>query len=227
MRKNRYPAFKVLILVLSFFTVLCGFAGPSRADSSVAGSWNLNANNYKGVMEISGNPGSYHGRFKYDAHGNWEDMLDLRVQGNSISFRRAHADQRYKGAINNNRISGTFNQGGAGSYQWVAVKAGGGGGSGASAPPEAVFAGSWSLNSNNYTGVMEIGGSQGSFHGRFKYDAHGQWEEMQDLRLQGNSISFRRAHADQRYKGSLNGSTITGNFNQGGAGSYQWKAVKK
>ncbi|MEE4112147.1 MAG: hypothetical protein V2I40_04985, partial [Desulfobacteraceae bacterium] len=75
-------------------------------------------NGYPGVMEISGSGGSYAGRF--NLHGNWEEMLDLRIEGSRISFRRAGADQRYEGAISGSSMSGTFSQGGSGSYPWRA-----------------------------------------------------------------------------------------------------------
>ncbi len=82
------------------------------AADSIAGSWKLNGNNYIGVMEITGSDGSFRGRFKYDIHGNWEDMVDLNILGNSISFTRAHANQKYSGRLSGSSISGSFSQGG-------------------------------------------------------------------------------------------------------------------
>jgi hypothetical protein len=92
----------------------------ASANTSAKGEWQLVANGHKGVMEISDSQGSYHARFKFD--GGWEDMLELQIQGNSISFLRAHAQQRYIGVIQGNSITGTFNQGGSGSYQWQASR---------------------------------------------------------------------------------------------------------
>ncbi|HSM28565.1 MAG TPA: hypothetical protein VK855_10740 [Thioalkalivibrio sp.] len=93
-------------------------------------TWAVNFNGYPGAMEISGSGGSHVGRF--NLHGNWEDMLDLRIEGGRISFRRAGADQRYEGTILGNSMSGTFSQGGSGSYPWRADLVGG---SSSSLPP--------------------------------------------------------------------------------------------
>jgi hypothetical protein len=49
-------------------------------------------------------------------------MLDLRVFKNAIFFRRASADQKYLGLIEDDRMSGIFSQGGSGSYPWSAEK---------------------------------------------------------------------------------------------------------
>ncbi|MBI5483296.1 MAG: WSC domain-containing protein [Deltaproteobacteria bacterium] len=91
----------------------------ASAGSSISGEWRMNANGFEGVMEISGSPDSYAGRFKL-AGGTWEAMLELKIQGNTMSFLRAHAQQRYTGTIRGASISGTFTQGGAGSYSWRA-----------------------------------------------------------------------------------------------------------
>lgn len=122
MRDSRFLVFKVLILVISFIAVLCSFAEDCRAEPSVTGVWDLNANSFKGTMKIYGNPGAYSGQLKFDDLGKWEKMLDLRINDTSISFRRAHADQRYKGKINAGSMRGVFNQEGSGRYNWKADK---------------------------------------------------------------------------------------------------------
>lgn len=83
-----------------------------------AEQWKINFNGYPGVMELSGNQSNFAGRF--NLHGNWEQMLDLRVYRNAIFFRRAAADQKYLGIMEGNRMQGIFSQGGAGSYPWTA-----------------------------------------------------------------------------------------------------------
>ncbi|MBV5349780.1 discoidin domain-containing protein [bacterium] len=84
----------------------------------LAEQWKINFNGYPGVMELSENQNSYAGRF--NLHGNWEEMLDLRVYKNAIFFRRAAADQKYLGVMEGTRMQGIFSQGGAGSYPWTA-----------------------------------------------------------------------------------------------------------
>ena len=92
----------------------------SVTDASLIGSWKIVANGFTGIMEISGSLASLRGRIMFDAHGIWEDMLELQIRGNSISFLRAGPQQRYTATIQGNGITGTFNQGGSGSYQWRA-----------------------------------------------------------------------------------------------------------
>jgi hypothetical protein len=184
--------------------------------SSAAGTWNINFNSYRGTMVISGSEGNYSGRF--NLHGNWEEMLDLRVAGGQISFRRAAADQRYQGTISGSSMSGSFSQGGSGNYPWRADRAGD-----ASTDAPAI-AGTWNINFNSYRGTMEIRGGEGRYSGRFNLG--GNWEEMLDLRVAGGQISFRRAAADQRYQGTISGNSMSGSFTQGGSGNYPWRAER-
>lgn len=80
--------------------------------------WKISFNGYPGTMELNGNHSNYTGRF--NLHGNWEQMLDLRICQNAIFFRRAAADQKYLGVMEGNRMQGIFSQSGAGSYPWTA-----------------------------------------------------------------------------------------------------------
>ena len=84
---------------------------------NISGKWKINFNRHLGVMEISGGSGHYSGRLKF---GSWEEMLDLTIKGNRISFRRAVADQRYQGTIGGSNMKGIFSQGGSGEYPWTA-----------------------------------------------------------------------------------------------------------
>ena len=194
----------------------------SAVASSIEGKWSVSFNGYPGTMEIRGDSGSYSGRFNLQAHGNWEDMLDLKIDGNRISFRRGAADQRYKGRITGGSMSGNFTQGGSGNYTWTADRQAG--------PPSThagTIAGKWSVSFNGYPGTMEIRGDSGSYSGRFNLQAHGNWEDMLDLKIDGNRISFRRGAADQRYKGRITGGAMSGNFTQGGSGNYTWTAERQ
>jgi hypothetical protein len=112
-------SFWLFVMMLTFLMLSASAANASN----IAGTWNINFNNYRGTMAISGDEGSYSGRF--NLHGNWEEMLDLRVAGGAIYFRRAAADQRYQGTISGNSITGNFSQGGSGNYPWRADRTGG------------------------------------------------------------------------------------------------------
>jgi hypothetical protein len=200
--------------------MIMGLMQGSAAANSIEGKWNVSFNGYPGVMEIRGDGGGYSGRFNLQAHGNWEEMLDLSVSGNRISFRRAAADQRYRGRITGASMSGNFTQGGSGNYPWQADRQAG--------PPAGhagAITGAWTVSFNGYPGTMEIRGHSGGYSGRF--NLHGNWEEMLDLSVSGNRISFRRAAADQRYSGRITGASMSGTFTQGGSGNYPWKADRQ
>ncbi len=223
MRKKHFLVFRVLMLAVFSCALFLGSAGYSQAEPAVTGVWQLNANNYKGIMQIRHNSGEYRGQLKLESDGKWEDMLDLRINGSAISFRRAIANQHYSGSIGNDHMKGKFNQNGAGSYNWSAVKSSGGG----EDARGVIFAGNYTLVANNFNGVMQIRDNAGTYTGQMKFDDIGKWEQMLDLNINGNGISFRRAHANQRYKGTFKGGTITGAFNQDGRGNFQWKAEKR
>jgi hypothetical protein len=190
--------------------------------SSLAGKWNINFNGFTGTMEISGDDVKYSGRFK--VHTYWEEMFDLRIVGNRISFRRDGADQYYRGNISGNSMNGSFTQGGTGNYPWKANRIG----SSTSSPRPAKtsrLAGTWNVNFNGFPGTMEISGDDVKYSGRF--NLHGYWEEMLDLRIGGDRIVFRRDGADQHYSGNISGNSMSGNFTQGGTGNYPWRANRR
>jgi hypothetical protein len=105
---NRHMYIMLYILLLLVIT----------SSQVLAEQWKISFNGYPGVMELSENKNSYSGRF--NLHGNWEEMLDLRVYKNAIFFRRAAADQKYLGVMEGTRMQGIFSQGGSGSYPWTA-----------------------------------------------------------------------------------------------------------
>jgi len=87
------------------------------------------------------------------------------------------------------------------------------------------ISGKWKINFNGHLGFMEISGGSGHYSGRLNF---GSWEEMLDLTIKGNRILFRRARADQRYQGTIDGSSMKGTFSQyGGSGEYPWTAELK
>lgn len=85
-----------------------------------AEQWKINFNNHQGTMELTPSGSSYTGRF--NLHGSWEQMLDLQIYRNAIFFRRAAADQKYVGMLEDGRMHGTFTQHGSGSYPWSAER---------------------------------------------------------------------------------------------------------
>mgnify|MGYP000999286594 CR=1 FL=1 len=209
----------ICFVVLHFFNC-------SAAEALSTGTWRFSANNYSGVIEISSSYGAYQGRLKFDNLGSWEELLELRVHGNSISFYRANSSQRYRGNIHGNRITGSFEQSGSGNYPWEAslVNSHGGHHGYQDSHQASVMNGTWRFLANNYSGVIEITSSSGMYKGRLKFDSLGVWEELLEFRVRGNSISFYRANSSQRYRGNIHGNRITGSFEQSGSGNYPWEA---
>lgn len=103
---------KRLITLLSLLVVMLFSTAAFSAER-----WSINFNGYRGSMEIAGNSG------RFNLHGSWEKMLDMRIYKNAIFFRRAAADQKYLGIIEGDRMSGIFSQGGSGNYPWSAERA--------------------------------------------------------------------------------------------------------
>ena len=108
---TRIKLFSLFIL----FSVLLVSGSLANAET-----WKVSFNGYPGTMELNRSGNVYTGRF--NLHGNWEEMLDLRVFRNAIFFRRASADQKYLGVMEDGRMLGVFSQAGAGSYPWSAER---------------------------------------------------------------------------------------------------------
>ncbi len=107
---------QLMVRLLLLSAILIVLVGQGWADQ-----WKINFNGYPGIMELnsSGN-NSYSGRF--NLHGSWEQMLDLQVYRNAIFFRRASADQKYLGIMDEARMQGVFTQHGSGRYPWTAER---------------------------------------------------------------------------------------------------------
>lgn len=87
------------------------------------------------------------------------------------------------------------------------------------------LAGTWRIVANGFPGRIEFDVNQGSLSGRLWLDHHQAWETLRDIRFVDERLSFLRPipNLDQRYTGRMNGSEISGTFDQAGQGAYQWK----
>ncbi|MDD5390300.1 MAG: discoidin domain-containing protein [Gallionellaceae bacterium] len=103
--------------------------------SGLAGTWNINANNYIGKLELTESGGNLAGRVWYDAHQVWEDLRNITFDGRTLKFLRPGPSQRYSGTLSGNEIRGTFDQAGGGSWNWVITRVS------AAPPPEAGITG--------------------------------------------------------------------------------------
>ncbi len=95
-------------------------AGTLGGASSLAGGWNINANGYKGKLELSESGGRLSGRVWFDAHSVWEELRDIRFDGRTLRFLRPGPNQHYTGTLAGNEVRGTFD--GGGSWNWVITR---------------------------------------------------------------------------------------------------------
>lgn len=200
----------------------------------ITGIWDVKFNGVPGSMEIAGSSGNYQGRVNLG--GGWETLYDVNVVGYNVSFRRTAGDQRYTGTVRGAQMNGTFTQFGSGAYPWSGTQTNtlGDEPMGDPTPPPqrqqrgfssqggASVAGSWQVSFNGVSGSMEITGGGGSYSARL--NVGGGWEQLTEVTVSGGSISFRRGAGDQRYQGSISGTSMRGTFSQYGSGAYQWSA---
>ena len=98
---------------------------PSSSGATIAGKWQLNANNYKGKLEFTGAPGNLSARIYYDVAKRWETLADVHFDGSTgeLSFRRPWSGnpqfQKYRGTMSGNSISGTFTDNNSPGKTWV------------------------------------------------------------------------------------------------------------
>jgi hypothetical protein len=99
---------------------------------SLVGDWNINANNYVGILHITSQTGaSFSGTVNIDP-GATEQLTNGLINGNKVTFTRMWAGgnlrQDYSGILSKDAggkwtMKGTFSQNNANSYQWSATKA--------------------------------------------------------------------------------------------------------
>jgi len=112
-------------------------SGPQESPSpisttSLLGDWNINANNYIGILHITSHTGtSFSGTVNIDA-GATEQLTNGVIAGNKVTFTRMWPSgtlrQDYTGTLSKDgngklTMKGTFTQNNADLYQWSATKA--------------------------------------------------------------------------------------------------------
>lgn len=84
----------------------------NSASGKIDGKYNLNVNNYKGILEISGNGTT--GKMFLEIGNKWEELSNMAYNSSTgeIYFTRPWAGnpyfQQYNGKVSGSRISGTF-----------------------------------------------------------------------------------------------------------------------
>lgn len=212
-------------------------ARPSQVGDSV-GTWTLNANGHPGKLEISVQSGHLSARLRFDGNSRWEDLRDVRLDGNTLLFTRPiqGATQRYAGTLDGNELRGTFKQENTWKlYNWSASKSSVADTRGLASTPApadtgspagSALAGTWAIDANGFKGKLEVTETGGRLSGRVWFDAHKIWEDLRDFSFDGRTLRFLRPGPGQRYTGTLAGDAVRGSFDQGGAGSWNWSLVR-
>lgn len=212
------------------FLVSCAFcfiyaAGPSaQAAEHISGQWKINANNYLGKLELSGDDGAYSGRVFIEGTNHWENLANIRFEprGRRIEFDRPEASQHYVGRlVRDDRMEGTF----GGNYAWWAERTGGGGREEGEHHERSLISGQWKINANNYHGKLELSGDGGVYSGRAYIEGTNHWEILTNIRFDPGkrSIEFDRPEANQHYVGRLaRDDRMEGTF----GGNYTWFAER-
>ncbi len=91
------------------------------------------------------------------------------------------------------------------------------------AAPATSPAGEWNADFNGYKGPLELTPSGGGWRGRVNLGSG--WEEMENLRISGTSITFDRPSGSQHYEGQLAPGGYAGTFTWGGR-PYRWSAKR-
>jgi hypothetical protein len=196
-----------------------------NAPQSLAGTWAINANGHLGKLEINGSGDRLTGRLWLGSR--WEELSDVGFDGRTLTFTRPiqGATQRYTGTIAGEEVKGTFTQQGTSRvYTWssqMKEPAGQPTANGGS------IIGTWAINGNGYKGKLEISQQGSRLSGRVWYDAHGRWEELQDVGFDGHTLTFTRPipNLTQRYTGIFTGDEVKGTFTQQGTSrAFPWSA---
>ena len=204
-----------------------------------AGVWKVDANGFAGTLVVLPGDGGWVATLEL-AWGV-EALHDVAFDGGELRFVRPLGadDQVYVGRLDATvdpaRIAGTFDQGGTGSYPWFATRIGDATVIGADAEPvaideAAVVAGGWRIVANGQPGTLTLEPAAGGWIGVLnRVDAP---EGLVDVAVDGAEVRFVRPLGayTQAYQGLLERDDawwrLEGTFDQGGAGSYVWWAVR-
>ena len=214
----------ILLLVSGAWCFLPAASPPAQARDHISGEWRINANNYKGRLEISGDEGAYTGRAHIEGTNHWEKLINIRFEPHrrQIEFDRPEANQHYVGRlVRDDRMEGTFD----GNYTWWAERAGGSGREEDEDRGRSNITGQWRINANNYKGRLEISGDDGAYTGRAYIEGTNHWENLINIRFEPHrrQIEFDRPEANQHYVGRLvRDDRMEGTFD----GNYTWFAER-
>jgi hypothetical protein len=212
------------VFLVSCAICLLSAGGPSaQAADQISGEWKINANNYPGRIEFSGDRNQHRGRIFIDANNRWESLANVWYdpRNGKIEFDRPEANQHYVGhLLRDGRMEGSF----TGDFGWWAERTGDGEWEEEESRKRSI-SGEWRINANNYPGRIEFAGDRDQYRGRIFIDANNRWEGLANIRFERHSgrIEFDRPEANQHYVGRLvHPGRMEGSF----TGDYAWWAER-
>ncbi len=191
-----------------------------------AGKWQVDANNYKGVLYFE--PGYAHNTSATHYGTIFSERITpitFKHSTGEIRFFRSNPVQEYIGHVRGNQISGTFSSQGK-IYSWRAWRGGGSPSthnysSPPSQQPHYIFpSGKWDVVANNYKGALHLSSrGDSSYHGTI----FGERITKIAFDHRKGKLRFYRPLAHQQYTCFLKGNGLNGTFTQNNR-RYKWSA---
>lgn len=216
---------------------------PATSDvSRVVGTWDFNANGYRGTLTISQGANGAEARLNLGRDEGLQDFAFDPATGR-VEFFRPAAAQHYVGSVTGNQIEGQFNQGVGSSYvyTWHATMPNAAPSAPTSAKPTSAnpsfnssVTGLWAINGNGFGGQLRLAFGPDGLAGYVRYDALGRDEILYDVLYDATvmQVEFTRVLSSglaQHYVGNMtpSGNRIEGVFNQGADTQYvySWTAI--
>jgi hypothetical protein len=191
------------------------------------GGWRADTNGYAGTLTFGWTGTGWSGVLnRQDAP---EELVDITFDGAEVRFVRPLGSytQVYAGRLELDgatwRLSGTFDQGGAGAYPWHATRP---------VDPARALAGTWRVDVNGYGGTVAFEFIGAGWVATLVL-ADGDPEALVDVAFDGAEVFFVRPHGEltQAFWGVLDqdaaGARLHGRFGYGAIGAYGWRAERE
>lgn len=95
------------------------------------------------------------------------------------------------------------------------------------APPTidaSALLGTWSINAANFPGKLDFSLDRNQVKGRIWFDVLNRWEDLQDIRFDGKTLTFTHPYpgAIQHYSGRYSANAVQGSFDENGQPRGEW-----
>ena len=223
MPKKSIRFLAVCIAILSVQTFFSAKA-EARRHKFPAGTWQVDANNYKGVLYFEAGYTHTTSATHYGTiFGERIMPITFKHSTGKIRFFRPNSGQEYIGKVRGNQITGTFSSQGQ-IYSWRAWRGGGSSPTNNNPPsdrPHHTFpSGKWDVNANNYRGILSLSQRKGR---TYRGTIFGERITDISFNRRKGKLRFYRPKAGQQYIGFVKGNALDGTFTQNNQ-RYHWRA---